>query len=94
VREDFCGDGAFVTTVADVVLLVPAEAADPGTAANRDAKNVVLSVDTGGRLENRPSVGWHSPTELDITVPHRSDVGLMKNEHRGVAIDITLQDNP
>ncbi|WP_158933285.1 hypothetical protein [Acidisphaera sp. S103] len=79
VVEAVCGDGALTTTVVDTVMLVP---------VNRSVAEgkAVFRVDTGGHVDERPSVKWVEPRTLLIeafTSPYAQSV---VTSYQGVTI--------
>ncbi len=90
VREETCSDGAFTTTMADVVHLVGASS-DGGKAIEGD----VFAVSEGGHPYNRPVIRWVGPRLLDIVVPNKSSIGLRRDAFDGVTIRVRFNpDNP
>jgi hypothetical protein len=90
VREEVCGDGAFTTTISDVVHIVGASN-DGGIMTEGE----VFAVDEGGHPYNRPVIRWLAPRLLEIVVPNKSSIGLRKDTFNGVTIRVRFNpDDP
>jgi hypothetical protein len=88
ILQETCTDGWFVTSVAEVVHLTRI-----GEETKRGSD--VLAVDVGGGRGNGPQVVWVSPQRLQITVPNRSLVVLMRERLETVEIAVKFDpDDP
>jgi hypothetical protein len=85
VQEEVCSDGAFVTTIDDIVQL-----ARRGVVPKH--KSDVFAIAEHGDPGSRPVLRWLSDQKLQITVPNRSLIGLRKNRYRG--IDVVVRFDP
>jgi hypothetical protein len=81
VQEEVCSDGAFVTTVAGVIQLVP----------HGQKLRPEDDVFAAGYESQEPRPRWTSPSNLEITVPNLSAIGVQKQSHEGVAISIKFE---
>jgi hypothetical protein len=97
VQEGVCSDGGLVTISTDTVQLERRDLADTIYLAPRPDKaeheNDILVVDYYGHAENRPVTQWLSPSELQITIPNISGVGLHKSSYQGVDIILRYEPN-
>lgn len=77
--EYYC-DFLFAPSVSVNVTLSRADQSDAG--------EIVLSVDTGGNLSQRPSVEWTSQTDLEIKVKNNALIGIRKKESNSISIKL------
>lgn len=80
VSKFVCSDGGFVTTVTDVVQIVR-------RGENPKRADDVFALDDFGP-DSRPVTKWLTPQKLQITIPHRSLIGLRKSTHKGIEITV------
>jgi hypothetical protein len=98
IQEGTCTSGS-VTVSTDTVRLAKRESFDEvhqrSHVEKAEYENDVLVVDYYGRAENRPLLRWLSLSQLQITIPNISNVGLRKRSFQGVDILVTYDpDDP
>ena len=82
VRESVCSDGWLTT-----VVIATVELSHP---ASSQAGVRVLVVDTGGRVDQQPMIGWRAMDVLAIRVSNGFGVRLLPHAFGTVGIEVTL----
>jgi hypothetical protein len=85
-QQNICSDGAFVTVLFDTVQLIR-RGDEPDRAID------VLSIEAGGRPDDKPLARWLSGTELQITIPNKSYFEIKKSDYEGIRIAIEFHPN-
>ena len=79
VNESLCENTVVMDITAGVYLVSAADSAEYAE---------LLSVDTGGRHEERPRIAWTAPDVLQVTVPNISFLNVLTRRFHGVRIDL------